>query len=235
MSSDTKQDAVIKVKQAERHYTTRAGTVKALDGVDLEIKPGEFLAIAGPSGSGKSTLLNLIGALDTPTGGEVVVDGQNLAGMSDADLAKLRRDRIGFVFQAYNLIPVLSALENVEYVMQLQGQSVSKRREAATKILREVGLGDMLDRRPVELSGGQQQRVAVARAIAAQPAIVLADEPTANLDSTTGVQLLEMMQRLNQEHGTTFVFSTHDPEVMERASRLVRLRDGKIESEEERS
>ena len=146
MSSDTKQDAVIKVKQAERHYTTRAGTVKALDGVDLEIKPGEFLAIAGPSGSGKSTLLNLIGALDTPTGGEVVVDGQNLAGMSDADLAKLRRDRIGFVFQAYNLIPVLSALENVEYVMQLQGQSVSKRREAATKILREVGLGDMLDR-----------------------------------------------------------------------------------------
>jgi len=235
MSSDTKQDAVIKVKQAERHYTTRAGTVKALDVVDLDIKPGEFLAIAGPSGSGKSTLLNLIGALDTPTGGEVVVDGQNLAGMSDADLAKLRRDRIGFVFQAYNLIPVLSALENVEYVMQLQGQSVSKRREAATKILREVGLGDMLDRRPVELSGGQQQRVAVARAIAAQPAIVLADEPTANLDSTTGVQLLEMMQRLNQEHGTTFVFSTHDPEVMERASRLVRLRDGKIESEEERS
>lgn len=235
MSSDTKQDAVIKVKQAERHYTTRAGTVKALDGVDLEIKPGEFLAIAGPSGSGKSTLLNLIGALDTPTGGEVIVDGQSLSGMSDADLAKLRRDRIGFVFQAYNLIPVLSALENVEYVMQLQGQSVSKRREAATKILREVGLGDMLDRRPVELSGGQQQRVAVARAIAAQPAIVLADEPTANLDSTTGVQLLEMMQRLNQEHGTTFVFSTHDPEVMERASRLVRLRDGKIESEEERS
>lgn len=235
MSSDTKQDAVIKVKQAERHYTTRAGTVKALDGVDLEIKPGEFLAIAGPSGSGKSTLLNLIGALDTPTGGEVIVDGQSLSGMSDADLAKLRRDRIGFVFQAYNLIPVLSALENVEYVMQLQGQSVSKRREAATKILREVGLGDMLDRRPVELSGGQQQRVAVARAIAAQPAIVLADEPTANLDSTTGVQLLEMMQRLNKEHGTTFVFSTHDPEVMERASRLVRLRDGKIESEEERS
>jgi putative ABC transport system ATP-binding protein len=197
--------------------------------------PGEFLAIAGPSGSGKSTLLNLIGALDTPTDGEVIVDGQNLSGMKEGDLAKLRRDRIGFVFQAYNLIPVLSALENVEYVMQLQGEPVAKRREAATKILRDVGLGDMLDRRPVELSGGQQQRVAVARAIAANPAIVLADEPTANLDSTTGVQLLEMMQHLNKEHGTTFVFSTHDPEVMERASRLVRLRDGKIESEEKRS
>jgi len=235
MSSDTSNDPVIQVKQAKRHYTTRAGTVKALDGVDLEIEPGEFLAIAGPSGSGKSTLLNLIGALDTPTDGEVVVDGQNLSGMKESDLAKLRRDRIGFVFQAYNLIPVLSALENVEYVMQLQGEPVAKRREAATKILRDVGLGDMLDRRPVELSGGQQQRVAVARAIAAQPAIVLADEPIANLDSTTGVQLLEMMQHLNKEHGTTFVFSTHDPEVMERASRLVRLRDGKIESEEKRS
>ncbi|MEC9396108.1 MAG: ABC transporter ATP-binding protein [Myxococcota bacterium] len=235
MSSDTSKDPVIQVNQAKRHYTTRAGTVKALDGVDLQVLPGEFLAIAGPSGSGKSTLLNLIGALDTPTDGEVIVDGQNLSGMKEGDLAKLRRDRIGFVFQAYNLIPVLSALENVEYVMQLQGEPVAKRREAATKILRDVGLGDMLDRRPVELSGGQQQRVAVARAIAANPAIVLADEPTANLDSTTGVQLLEMMQHLNKEHGTTFVFSTHDPEVMERASRLVRLRDGKIESEEKRS
>jgi putative ABC transport system ATP-binding protein len=228
MSSDTSKDPVIQVNQAKRHYTTRAGTVKALDGVDLQVLPGEFLAIAGPSGSGKSTLLNLIGALDTPTDGEVIVDGQNLSGMKEGDLAKLRRDRIGFVFQAYNLIPVLSALENVEYVMQLQGEPVAKRREAATKILRDVGLGDMLDRRP-------QQRVAVARAIAANPAIVLADEPTANLDSTTGVQLLEMMQHLNKEHGTTFVFSTHDPEVMERASRLVRLRDGKIESEEKRS
>lgn len=235
MSSDTSKAPVIQVNQAKRHYTTRAGTVKALDGVDLQVLPGEFLAIAGPSGSGKSTLLNLIGALDTPTDGEVIVDGQNLSGMKEGDLAKLRRDRIGFVFQAYNLIPVLSALENVEYVMQLQGEPVAKRREAATKILRDVGLGDMLDRRPVELSGGQQQRVAVARAIAANPAIVLADEPTANLDSTTGVQLLEMMQHLNKEHGTTFVFSTHDPEVMERASRLVRLRDGKIESEEKRS
>ena len=232
--AEDKKDPVIRVEDARRYYVTPAGTVKALDGVTLDIEPGEFLAIAGPSGSGKSTLLNLIGALDTPTGGAVVIDGRSLSGMKEGELASLRRDKIGFVFQAYNLIPVLSALENVEYVMQLQGQPVSRRRKAAIDILKEVGLGDMLDRRPVELSGGQQQRVAVARAIAAAPAIVLADEPTANLDSATGIQLLEMMQRLNRERGTTFVFSTHDPEVMERATRLVRLRDGKIETEERR-
>ncbi|MEM1347698.1 MAG: ABC transporter ATP-binding protein [Myxococcota bacterium] len=231
------QDAntVIEVEGAKRYYVTPAGTVKALDGVDMTIKRGEFLAIAGPSGSGKSTLLNLIGALDTPTAGSVSVEGRALQGMKEGDLAGLRRERIGFIFQAYNLIPVLSALENVEYVMQLQGKAVSERRKAAVDILKEVGLGEMLERRPVELSGGQQQRVAVARAIAAAPAIVLADEPTANLDSATGIALLEMMQRLNEEHGMTFVFSTHDPEVMERASRLVRLRDGKIESEERRA
>ncbi len=225
---------VIHLSHAERHYETPAGTVRALDGVDLDIHAGEFMAIAGPSGSGKSTLLNLIGALDTPTGGSITVEGHELAGMSEGALARLRRDRIGFVFQAYNLIPVLTALENVEYVMQLQGVPSGERRETATRILTEVGLGEMLDRKPVELSGGQQQRVAVARAIAASPAIVLADEPTANLDTTTGEQLLEMMRDLNREFGTTFVFSTHDPMVMEMASRLVRLRDGKVESDEER-
>mgnify|MGYP000480529572 CR=1 FL=1 len=227
-------DVVIEIEGAKRHYTTPAGVVKALDGVDLTVERGEFLAIAGPSGSGKSTLLNLIGALDTPTEGSVKIDGTSLSEMREKALAELRRDRIGFVFQAYNLIPVLSVLENVEYVMLLQGKGASERHKAAKEILAEVGLSDMLDRRPVELSGGQQQRVAVARAIAAKPSLVLADEPTANLDSATGIALLEMMQSLNKTYNMTFVFSTHDQEVMARATRLIRLRDGKIESEERR-
>lgn len=227
-------DQVVQIQGATRHYVTRGETIKALDGVDLEVAPGEFLAIAGPSGSGKSTLLNLIGALDSPSQGEVRIDGVSLSGMSEAERSKLRRDRIGFVFQAYNLIPVLSVLENVEYVMLLQGRPADERHERAKAILEEVGLADKLNRRPLELSGGQQQRVAVARAIASQPALVLADEPTANLDSTTGEALLDTMQRLNQEHGMTFVFSTHDPLVMARASRLIHLRDGRIESEERR-
>lgn len=227
-------DHVVQIHDAKRYYVTRGETIKALDGVDLEVERGEFLAIAGPSGSGKSTLLNLIGALDSPSEGEVRIDGVSLNGMSEADRSKLRRDRIGFVFQAYNLIPVLSVLENVEYVMLLQGRPASERHALSKAILEEVGLVDKLNRRPLELSGGQQQRVAVARAIASQPALVLADEPTANLDSVTGEQLLDTMQRLNQEHGMTFVFSTHDPLVMARASRLIRLRDGRVESEERR-
>ncbi len=225
---------VVRVTAAERHYTTKAGTVRALDGVDLDIAPGEFLAIAGPSGSGKTTLLNLIGALDRPTAGTVAVDGVDIGAISKADRAALRRDRIGFVFQAYNLIPVLTVYENVEYVMLLQGRPADERRAAAREVLDAVGLGDKLDRRPAELSGGQQQRVAVARAIAARPALVLADEPTANLDTATGDALLDTMQALNRDRGTTFVFSTHDPQVMARASRLVRLRDGKTESDERR-
>ena len=231
MSND---DIVIRVSDAHRHYVTGGGTVRALDGVDLQVERGEFLAIAGPSGSGKSTLLNIIGALDSPDSGEVTVEGKALGSMSSSQLAALRRDRIGFIFQAYNLNPVLTVLENTEYVMVLQKKPASERAKLAVDILKEVGLGDMLDRRPTQLSGGQQQRVAVARAIASSPAIVLADEPTANLDSTTGQELLDMMERLNRERGVTFVFSTHDPEVMSRASRLVRLRDGAIESEERR-
>lgn len=235
MTDKDNKKAVIRVEQATRFYETPAGTVRALNGVDLVVEPGEFLAIAGPSGSGKSTLLNLMGALDKPTGGKVYIDGNDLDGLRESGLANLRRDRIGFVFQAYNLIPVLTAAENVAYVMQLQGKSAAERRKVAHAILTEVGLGEQFDRRPVELSGGQQQRVAVARAIAADPAIVLADEPTANLDSATGEALLDMMLRLNQERGTTFVFSTHDPLVMQRATRLLRLRDGEVESEDRRS
>ncbi|MEZ4437265.1 MAG: ABC transporter ATP-binding protein [bacterium] len=231
MASDT---PVVEVHGATRHYETRAATVRALDGVDLVVRPGEFMAIAGPSGSGKTTLLNLIGALDRPTGGKVEVAGRDIGALTGAGRAELRRDRIGFVFQAYNLIPVLTVLENVEYVMLLQGRPAAERRAAATAVLDEVGLGDKLDRRPAELSGGQQQRVAVARAIAAGPSLVLADEPTANLDTATGEALLDTMQALNRERGTTFIFSTHDPQVMKRASRLVRLRDGKIESDERR-
>lgn len=225
---------VVQVTGAQRYYETKAGTVKALDGVDLEIAKGEFLAIAGPSGSGKTTLLNLIGALDKPTAGEVRIDGSDIGAMSAAAQAELRRDRIGFVFQAYNLIPVLTVLENVEYVMLLQGRSPAERRQKASEVLAEVGLGDKLDRRPAELSGGQQQRVAVARAIAGAPSLVLADEPTANLDSATGDALLDTMWALNRERGVTFIFSTHDPKVMDRATRLIRLRDGRIESDERR-
>ena len=225
---------VIDVQNAKRYYETVAGTVKALDGVSLQIEPAEFLAVAGPSGSGKSTLLNLIGALDTPTDGTITVDGQTLSELKESELAAIRRDRIGFVFQAYNLIQVLTVRENVEYVMELQKKPAKIRKEKSRAILDAVGLGDKLDRKPTELSGGQQQRVAVARAVAAEPAIVLADEPTANLDSKTGEELLDMMQKLNSNFSTTFLFSTHDPKVMERATRLVRLHDGKIESDERR-
>ncbi len=225
---------VIDVQNARRYYETEAGVVKALDDVSLQVGAGEFLAVAGPSGSGKSTLLNLVGALDTPTSGSIRVDGQTLANLKEGELAAIRRDRIGFVFQAYNLIQVLSVRENVEYVMELQKKPAKFRKEKSTAILNAVGLGDKLNRRPTELSGGQQQRVAVARAVAAEPAIVLADEPTANLDSQTGDELLDMMQKLNGDFGTTFLFSTHDPKVMDRASRLIRLRDGQIESDEKR-
>jgi len=218
----------VRAEQVTKIYQQNSIAVEALRGIDLEIAEGEFLALVGPSGSGKSTLLNLIGGLDRPTSGRLAVAGEDLGGLSRRALAELRLKRIGFVFQEYNLIPVLSALENVEYVMLLQGVPDAERRERAQSILAEVGLGGMEDRRPGELSGGQQQRVAVARAIVAAPALVLADEPTANLDSTTGAALMDLMRRLNEERRVTFVFSTHDAMVMERARRLVHLKDGRI-------
>ncbi len=227
-------DDLVRLKDVERHYEDGAHTVRALDGVSLTIAPGEFLAVAGPSGSGKTTLLNLVGGLDQPTGGSVSVEGQMLADLSRTRLSELRRDRLGFVFQAYNLIPVLSAVENVEYVLTLRGRPAAERRARSLAVLDAVGLGGMGDRRPGELSGGQQQRVAVARAIVGEPALVLADEPTANLDSATGEALLDLMAKLNEERGATFLFSTHDPAVMQRAHRLVSLRDGRVERDESR-
>jgi putative ABC transport system ATP-binding protein len=220
--------AIVSVKGLTRNYQQGTHTVRALRGVDLQIEPGEFTALMGPSGSGKSTLLNLIGGLDEPTGGAVLVEGKDLAQMSRTARSDMRRDRLGFIFQAYNLIPVLTAAENAEFVLQLQGKSPAERRKRALETLAAVGLEGMADRRPNQLSGGQQQRVAVARAIAADPALVLADEPTANLDSKTSDALIETMKRLNEDLGVTFVFATHDPKVMEAARRVIHLVDGEI-------
>jgi putative ABC transport system ATP-binding protein len=206
--------------------------IHALNKVNLSITKGEFVAVAGPSGSGKTTLLNLVGGLDQVDGGSIVVDGNVFDQMSQSQLANLRLHRVGFVFQAYNLIPVLSAAENVEFVMLLQGISANERRARAEAILNDVGLEGKYDRRPAELSGGQQQRVAVARAIVSNPSIVLADEPTANLDSSTGNGLLEMMKQMNKERNVTFIFSTHDKMVMDYARRLILIRDGRIEDDQ---
>ena len=202
--------------------------VHALRDISLVIEKGEFTAVAGPSGSGKTTLLNLVGGLDASDAGSIVVDGNAYDQMSQSRLAHLRLHKIGFVFQAYNLIPVLSAAENVEFVMLLQGVSAHERQQRAKAILDDVGLAGKYDRRPAELSGGQQQRVAVARAIVSNPSIVLADEPTANLDSETGNGLLEMMKNMNAEKNVTFIFSTHDKMVMDYARRLILLRDGRL-------
>jgi len=225
---------VLEARGVSKVYETRGVETRALNGVDLRIREGEFTALSGPSGSGKTTLLNLFGALDEPSGGEVRLDGESLAELDAAALSRLRLHKLGFVFQAYNLIPVLTATENVEFVMVLQGVPAAERRARAGELLREVGLEGLGDKRPLEMSGGQQQRVAVARAIASRPRVVLADEPTANLDSETAGRLLDLMGRLNAEHGVTFLFSTHDPLVMQRARRNVRLRDGHVAADEER-
>ena len=225
---------LVECRELSKVYRQGGVDVAALNGVDLLVGRGEFLALAGPSGSGKTTLLNLIGALDRPTSGQVWVDGRDLGAMSRGELAGLRLRRIGFVFQAYNLIPVLSARENVEFTLELQGVPAVERHRRAAEILDEVGLAELHRRRPHELSGGQQQRVAVARALVAKPALVLADEPTANLDSATGSALLEMMRRMNEERRVTFVFSTHDPMVMHFARRLVHLKDGRVAGDEVR-
>ncbi|MCB9674741.1 MAG: ABC transporter ATP-binding protein [Alphaproteobacteria bacterium] len=205
--------------------------VQALRGLDLAVQSGEFVALWGPSGSGKTTALNLIGALDRPTSGSVKLEGKELGTMSRRELSAMRRDRIGFVFQAYNLIPVLTAFENAESVMALQGTPASERRSRVMQLLEDVGLKGMENRRPHELSGGQQQRVAIARAIASNPAVVLADEPTANVDSETAEKLLTIMAKLNADHGATFIFSTHDPRVMRYAKRLVGLVDGRVHTD----
>src|ERR1019366_9472089 len=221
----------VELKDVKKIYRTGPIEVPALSGVSLRIAPGEFLAVAGPSGSGKTTLLNIIGGLDRADAGEVLVEGRNLQLLSTGDLARLRLQRLGFVFQAYNLLPVLTALENAEFTLLLQGVPVKQREERVQKLFSEIGLAGLEDRRPGELSGGQQQRVAVARAMVTEPALILADEPTANLDSVTATALLEVMEQLNRAHGTTFVYATHDPQVMDRAHRLIHLHDGQIVSD----
>jgi putative ABC transport system ATP-binding protein len=219
---------VILARKLTKVYSDNGVPVHALQGIDLTIRAGEFTALVGPSGSGKTTLLNIISGLDVSSGGEVWLNGKLLSKMSGRELSDFRRDSIGFIFQAYNLIPVLTVEENVEYVMLLQGLSKSVRRTRVRSILKTIGLGGFEHRLPTQLSGGQQQRVAVARAMVSEPAIILADEPTANLDSSTSVALLDMMRALNQQTGMTFVFSTHDENVMRRARRLITLKDGRI-------
>jgi putative ABC transport system ATP-binding protein len=207
-------------------------SIPALVDVNLDIHQGDFVCLSGPSGSGKSSLLNLLSGLDTPSSGEIEVDGQRVDKMSKANLAEMRLRKIGFVFQAYNLIPVLSAQENVEFVMQLQGVDRQKRAKKSRAILKEVGLEGLENRRPGDLSGGQQQRVAVARAIVSGPSLLLADEPTANLDSQTAESLMQLLRTMNKEHKTTFLFSTHDKLVMDYSKRLIKLHDGRIKSDE---
>ena len=221
-------ETVVRCQGVSRVYNDGAVPVHALRGVDFELAAGEWVSLAGPSGSGKSTLLHVIGGLDQPSDGSVVVDGVEVTALTEAQLADLRLRRIGFVFQAYNLIPVLSALENVEFIMQLQGVAAADRRTRASDALYSLGLAELADRRPGEMSGGQQQRVAIARAIAAGPALLLADEPSANLDTATTKELLDLLQKLNQERGVTILTATHDPMVMQYTSRRVNLRDGSV-------
>ena len=222
---------IVECVNVTKSYRQDHIAVPALNGITMTIARGSFVAIAGPSGSGKTTLLNLIGGLDKADSGRIAVDGNIVTSMRQSELSMLRLHKIGFVFQSYNLIPVLSASENVEYVMLLQGVPQRERRERALSILDEVGLHGMYNRRPSELSGGQQQRVAVARAIVSNPSIVLADEPTANLDSKTGNELLELMEKMNEEKNVTFIFSTHDTMVMDFARCLINLRDGLVANE----
>lgn len=225
-------ESAVRTEDLWKIFEQEAEQVQAVRGVDLEIAPGEFTALAGPSGSGKTTLLNLIGGLTRPTRGHIWVAGRDLAAMSSQELARMRLEHIGFVFQAYNLLPVLTALENAEFSLLLRGLEREERERRVRKLFERTGLAGLEDRRPGRLSGGQQQRVAVVRAVVAEPALVLADEPTANLDSVSSDALLDLMQELNQELRTTFVFATHDPRVMERSRRLVRLVDGAIVSDE---
>ena len=226
-------DVVLAARQVAKVFRQGKMEVPALRGVDLEVRAGEFLALVGPSGSGKTTFLNLVGALDVPTSGELLVLGRRVADLGRAERAEMRLRSLGFVFQAYNLVPVLTARENVEFVLELQGAGV-ERRARAREVLEELGLSELADRRPAELSGGQQQRVAVARAVAARPRLVLADEPTANLDGENAEVLMHLMRDLRDRHGMTFLFSTHDPRVVAHAVRVVTLQDGRVVRDEEK-
>ena len=225
-------NALVEARNLHKVYKADGVETPALRGVDLTVQAGEFTAIAGPSGSGKSTLLHLLGGLDRPSDGEVWLDGQRLDDKNAVERARIRLWKVGFVFQAYNLIPVLTALENAAFVLELRGRPPAERRQRALAALAELEMGGYAERRPNQLSGGQQQRVAVARALAAEPAVIFADEPTANLDSKTGLALIEYMKRLNREKGLTFVFSTHDPRLLEHVRRVVRLEDGRVVGEE---
>jgi len=223
---------VIELKNVEKTYNDSEVKVHAVRGVDLTFEEGEFTAIVGPSGSGKTTLLNMLGGLDTPTAGEVTIGGTRISELKGSKLIDFRLHNIGFVFQSYNLIPVLTAKENVEFIMEMQGLPSKQRYLRAKELLESVGLGDRLDSRPNKLSGGQQQRVAVARALASKPKFILADEPTANLDTKSTENLLEIMEKLNHEAGMTFIFSTHDQRVVNRAHRVITLEDGAVKSDE---
>jgi putative ABC transport system ATP-binding protein len=223
---------IVRAVNVVKDYGLDDQIVHALRGVSLEFQSGEFVAVAGPSGSGKSTLLHLIGCIDTLTGGDLYLGESNVRELSNTELALLRRNRIGFIFQAYNLIPVLSVEENISFPLSLLGVPPKEIKELTAKAIKDVGLAGMAKRRPKEMSGGQQQRVAIARALVKKPALILADEPTANLDSTIGHEILELMLALNQSAQTTFIFSTHDPMVMDFARRLIRIRDGQIEADE---
>jgi len=219
---------VIETKNLYKIYNETQVPVKALNGIDLQIEQGEFTAIVGPSGCGKTTLMNMIGGLDLPTEGTVSIDGQQIKEFKSSQLIDFRLHNIGFVFQAYNLLPVLTVKENIEFIMQLQGRTKKECETRVEEMLKAIGLSDKKDQRPNQLSGGQQQRVSVARALASKPKFILADEPTANLDSKSTSDLLELMEKLNREENMTFIFSTHDERVMRKARRLITLEDGKI-------
>ncbi|GAP44237.1 MULTISPECIES: ABC transporter ATP-binding protein [Lentimicrobium] len=225
---------ILELKNVNKIYNSTEVKVHAVNNVSLDFEEAEFAAIVGPSGSGKTTLLNLIGGLDMPTSGEIIIDGTNLAELKPSQLIDFRLNNIGFVFQSYNLVPVLTARENVEFIMTLQKWPKQKKDERTLELLTAVGLGDRINSRPAKLSGGQQQRVAVARALASRPKFVLADEPTANLDSRAATNLLEIMKKLNQEERITFIFSTHDPRVVKMAHRIITLEDGKVVSDDNR-
>ncbi len=227
---------VIETKNLKKYYNP--GTeleVKALNGVNLQIEKGEFTAIVGPSGSGKTTLLNIIGGLDKPSEGKVMIEGNDISSLNENELIDFRLNNIGFVFQAYNLIPVLTAYENAEFIMLLQGRPEKERKKRVIKLLKDVGLDNQINKKPTQMSGGQQQRVAVARALASKPKFILADEPTANLDSKATAQLLDIMKKLNEGEGVTFLFSTHDQRVIERANRIIQIDDGQIVNDSQKN